>query len=308
MTPLEHLDLEGLRILDGAMATELEKRGCDITGPLWSARVIADHPDAIAGVHADYLESGADCVLTASYQVSGKAYADAGLSSQDADDALRLSVALAESARARYRRRTPRRIWIAASLGPYGAALHNGAEYHGNYLCTFDDLVAFHRHRLAVLDGTSADFVAFETVPSIDEARAIVAALHCFPQIGAWISFTCKDGEHLAHGEPLAECGSLIETERQVIAAGINCTHPRWLQSLLSELKEATSKPIVVYPNSGEQWDAENRCWRGASDSSDFGSWARLWYAAGAQAVGGCCRTGPDHIRAVRRSLEPKTG
>jgi len=304
MTPLEQLNISGLKILDGAMATELEHRGCDITGPLWSARVIADHPDAIVGVHTDYLEAGADCLLTASYQVSSKAFADAGLSSHDADEALRRSVALALSARDRYSRRVPRRVWIAASLGPYGAALHNGAEYHGNYLIPFDELVEFHKHRLEVLSGTNADLVAFETVPSLEEARAIVEALRSLPNIGAWISFTCKDGEHLAHGEPLRDCGSLVEAERQVVAVGINCTHPQWLDSLLADLKKTTRKPIIVYPNSGELWDSEHRCWSGPSDSDDFAARARQWYASGAQAVGGCCRTGPGHIRAIRDRLE----
>jgi homocysteine S-methyltransferase len=305
VTPLEQLDLANLRILDGAMATELEQRGCDISGPLWSAAIIADSPATIAAVHADYLSAGADCLLTASYQVSAAGYAEIGMPPQHADQALRRSVQLAQAAREQFAARSSRRIWIAASLGPYGAALHNGAEYHGNYNCSFEDLVGFHARRLEVLNSTNADLVAFETVPSFSEAEAIVAALHQFPEIGAWISFTCQSGHLTAHGEQIASCGALLQAERQVVAVGINCTAPRWVTTLISELRRTTTKPIVVYPNSGEQWDAEHRRWLGTSDSVEFGHWAREWFDAGAQAVGGCCRTGPKHIEAIRAVFGP---
>jgi homocysteine S-methyltransferase len=211
MTPIEQLDLASLRVIDGAMATELEHRGCDISGPLWSARVIEDSPSSIEAVHVSYLEAGADCLLTASYQVSSVGYAELGLPPVNAVDALIRSVNLAQDARDKLACRSPRRIWIAASLGPYGAALHNGAEYHGNYACTFDELVQFHAARLAPLVSTSADLVAFETIPSFEEARAILAALHEYPRIAAWISFSCRDGRTVTHGEPIAACGAVLD-------------------------------------------------------------------------------------------------
>jgi len=303
MTRLDQLDITALRVLDGAMATELEQRGCDISGPLWSARVIADAPGAIGAVHADYLDAGADCLLSSSYQVSSLGYAELGMPATAANDALRRSVRMAEAVRDQYALSSSRPVWIAASLGPYGAALHNGAEYHGNYDCTFDDLVRFHAERVAELHETNADLLAFETVPSLQEAEAIVAALHQFQGIGAWISFTCRDGQHVGHGEAIAGCAALLAAEPQVVAVGVNCTAPHWITDLIGELKGAIHKPIVVYPNSGERWDAEHRTWHGKSDPGEFGTWAREWFDAGAQAVGGCCRTGPQHIRAIRAAL-----
>lgn len=303
MTPWQQLDLSNLRVLDGAMATELERRGCDISGPLWSARVLDDAPEAIEQVHRDYLLAGADCLLTASYQISFAGYGQVGLQPEDAAAALRKSVQLAVDAREEWPRGDTRPVWIAASLGPYGAALHNGAEYHGNYGCSFEDLVRFHSGRLEILQNTRADLVAFETVPSLEEARAIVTALRQFAAIGAWVSFTCRDGRHVAHGETIAACGELLDEEEQVLAIGINCTAPHWVSSLIGGLKSTTRKPVLVYPNSGETWDAERRCWLGQADAGEFGHWAREWLAAGAQAVGGCCRTGPDHVRAVRAVL-----
>ncbi len=303
MTPWQQLDLSQIRVLDGAMATELERRGCDISGPLWSARVLDESPWAIQQVHADYLLAGADCLLTASYQISFEGYEQVGLRPEDAAVALRTSVELAADARAELARSDPRPVWIAASLGPYGAALHNGAEYHGNYDCTFEDLVRFHARRLEILQDTRADLVAFETVPSLDEARAIATALRQFPAIGAWVSFTCRDDSHVAHGETIAACGQYLDREEQVLAIGINCTAPRYVGSLIKELKSATGKAVLVYPNSGEVWDAEHRCWLGQADAGEFSQWAQAWLAAGAHAIGGCCRTGPDHVRAIRAVL-----
>jgi homocysteine S-methyltransferase len=303
MTPLQQLDLTGLHVLDGGLATELEQRGFHLDSPLWSAQVLQDAPDAIVAVHHDYLQAGADCLLTASYQVSAEGFKKIGYAPLAATEAaacaLRASVILAEKARSGYQASTPRKVWIAASLGPYGAMLHNGAEYHGNYDCSFAELVDFHSRRIAVLAETDADFLAFESIPSLQEAEAILGALKRSPDAGAYLSFTCKDGTHVSHGERLQDCAELLNRTPQVIGIGINCTRPELIGNLIAELARATSKPIIVYPNSGEQWDAEHRCWFGEGTTREFGELAGKWRAAGAQWIGGCCRTGPEHVRAV---------
>jgi homocysteine S-methyltransferase len=300
MNPINQLDLANIRILDGGMATELEKLGCDLSGPLWSAHVLREQPEKIEAVHDSYLDAGADCILTASYQVSAKAYAEMGLTREDAAASLRESVRLAEKSRARH---PGRRILIAASLGPYGAALHNGAEYDGNYDISFDQLVNFHARRLSVLAETNADLIAFETVPSLEEAQAIIAAIKQYSQISAWVSFTCRDAAHTAHGEPIAGCGSCLDSVPQVVAIGINCTAPAFVTPLIQALKASTAKPIVVFPNSGEGWDAETCSWTGKADPAAFSVSAQEWRCAGAQIIGGCCRTGPEHVRAITESL-----
>jgi homocysteine S-methyltransferase len=301
-----------LRVLDGGMATELERRGCDISGPLWSAAVLESAPQAIAAVHLDYLRAGADCISTASYQVSAHGYREIGRSAGDANRALRLSVELAEQARADYARENRRRVWIAASLGPFGAALHNGAEYHGRYAIAFDELVAFHAERLANLADCGADCIALETIPSLEEGHAVLLALAQTPSLTAWISFTCRDARHVAHGETLAECAAAVASSPQIAAIGINCTAPHLIADLIAQAQTGAAeaqrgtergsgpaKPVLVYPNSSETWDAAARSWHGEADPAHFGALARAWFAAGAQAVGGCCRTGPAHICAV---------
>ena len=307
MTPRDQLRFNDIRVLDGGMASELEFLGADISGPLWSAHVLEDAPEKVTAVHRAYLEVGADILLTASYQVSRQGYAEFGLEADRADAALLRSVKLACTARKEFVKEG-REVLIAASLGPYGAALHNGAEYHGNYDCSFEDLVQFHRQRIAVLAGSEADLLAFETLPSLEEARAVGVALEPWPTLAAWLTFNCPDHQaeqlKVAHGEPLRSCAAVAAGFPQTVAVGINCTQPRWLGPLIAELRGASSKPIVVYPNSGEGWDAECRCWTGSSDPVSFGQLAQEWYAAGARIIGGCCRTRPAHIREVADAVK----
>jgi homocysteine S-methyltransferase len=303
MKLVHELDLTGLHVLDGGMATELERKGFDLSGPLWSAHVLESSPEAIAAVHREYLEAGADCLLTASYQVSTEGFQQIGYDAESAAKAaaraLRASVAIAEKVRSDYQASSSRKIWIAGSLGPYGAMLHDGAEYHGNYTCSFDELVGFHSRRIAVMAGTNADFLAFESIPSLEEAKAILAALQPYPEVGVYFSFTCRDGSHVSHGETLRGCAKLLDEQGQVIGIGVNCTAPELIGSLIRQLAGATSKPILVYPNSGEGWDAVHRCWQGDGQMQDLGDLAQKWRSAGAQWIGGCCRTGPEHVRAV---------
>jgi homocysteine S-methyltransferase len=279
-----HNVLSGKHVLDGGMASELEYLGANIDGPLWSAHVLEESPDKIIAVHRAYIEANAEIIETASYQVSRMGYAEVGLDPARADAALLRSVGLARRAAEVY---PDRRILVAASLGPYGAALHNGAEYHGNYTCTFDDLVEFHRQRIIVLASAppseSPDLLAFETLPSLAEAEAIGQALGPYPEL-------------------LRQCASAVSAFSQTAAVGTNCTHPSLICSLIAELRAGCDKPIIVYPNSGEGWDAEHRCWTGTSDPVAFGDEAREWFSAGAQIVGGCCRTRPAHIQEAAAS------
>jgi homocysteine S-methyltransferase len=308
MRTYSQVELQHARVLDGGLATELERRGVNIGGPLWSARALSEAPEAILAVHRSYLDAGAQVLLTASYQVSARGFHTMGMVEAEAVEeeatALRAAVNLALAARAGA---GLSQVLIAGSLGPYGAALANGAEFHGNY--GFADeraqhraLVGFHERRIAVLAETDADLLAFETLPSIAEAQAIVEALAAWPNVGAWLSFTCRDGERTAHGELLRECAALLDGVPQVLAIGVNCTAPGLILPLIGELRAGTQKPLVVYPNSGEGWDAESRCWTGTADVEGYAAMAASWFAAGAQLVGGCCRTGPEHVRAVAQA------
>ena len=305
MTPLTSLlDQYPLLVLDGALATELERRGCDLRDPLWSAKVLLEAPEQIRQVHEDYFAAGADCAITASYQASVDGFMRRGLSRAGALALIQRSVQLAIEAREAFWREPANRIgrprpWVVASIGPYGAVLADGSEFRGDYGLSEEELMDFHRERLAALVEAGADLLACETIPCFIEARALVRLLAEFPIARAWISFSARDEAHLWQGERLAECAAWLDDQPQVVAIGVNCTAPRYLPGLIEATRTVTCKPIVVYPNSGETYDPEQRGWCGIPDIEAFARAAQRWYASGARLIGGCCRTTPDHIRAL---------
>lgn len=293
-------------VLDGALATELERRGSDLRDPLWSAKVLIENPELIRAVHADYFVAGADCAITASYQASFAGFAQRGIDHAAAVALMRRSVELAIEARDQFwadpsNRAGRARPFVAASIGPYGAVLADGSEYRGDYLLSEDELVAFHRDRMAVLVEAGAELLACETIPCMREARALMRLLPEFPEIGAWVSFSARDAQHICYGERFAECAAEVAAHPQVIAVGINCTAPQHILGLVRAGRDATGAPIVVYPNSGETYHAGENRWSGASACAAFGLQAREWHAGGARLIGGCCRTTPDDIREVAR-------
>jgi homocysteine S-methyltransferase len=308
-------------VLDGGLATELENRGHNLDDPLWSARLLLEEPAAIQQLHLDYYRAGADCGLSASYQATLDGLMARGLTVLQAIDLLRQSVRLVQAARAQFwqeydggrktedrnrssvlRPRSGKRLFplVAASVGPYGAALADGSEYTGAYDLDEDGLFEWHRQRWHLLARSGADLLACETIPSYSEARALLRLLRETPGAWAWFSFSCRDEAHISDGTPIARCAQLLADQPQVVAVGVNCTPPRYIGSLIREITAVSTKPVIVYPNSGERYDPKMNQWYGLSDASEFGTLCREWRKAGAALIGGCCRTGPDHIRQIR--------
>lgn len=283
-------------ILDGGLATHLEALGADLRDELWSAKLLLENPSVIRQAHLDYFAAGAEVATTASYQASIPAFVRRGLSAREAEELIVLSVRLAAEARDAHGAGT-----VAASVGPYGAYLANGAEYTGDYDLDEDGLADWHRDRWHILAGSGADLLACETIPSYAEARALGRLLAETPGTRAWVSFSCRDGEHISDGTPLKDAAALFADDPQVIAVGVNCTAPRHIPSLIGRIE---GKPVMVYPNSGETWDAANRRWLGLADPAEFGAAAAGWHAAGSAFVGGCCRTTPEHIRQIGEHLK----
>jgi homocysteine S-methyltransferase len=305
------LQRERLLILDGGLATELESRGFDLNDALWSARLLLDAPEAIYELHHDYLVAGADCIISATYQATIAGFGHRGLSQAAASDLLRQAVALALAARDAFwaepgHRPGRARPLVAASIGPYGAYLADGSEYTGRYNLDEMGLLAFHRQRWAILSESGADLLACETIPSFAEARALARLLAETPDISAWFSFSCRDGQHISDGTRLTDCVAWLANRERVAAVGVNCTAPRFVPDLITTIRQVCDKPIVVYPNSGEQYDAAARCWHGLSEPEAFATAALQWYRAGASLIGGCCRTGPRHISQIREQLKPE--
>ncbi len=302
-----YLAAQRVVILDGALATELEERGAVLDDPLWSAKILLESPELIRQVHYDYFVAGADVTITASYQASFPGLAARRLTEEEAADLMRLSVALALEARRSFlaqrdataRKRLP--PLVAASVGPYGAYLHDGSEYTGDYGLSVEELMAWHRPRLQLLAASGADLLACETIPSLAEGEALIRLLAEVPDTPAWLSFSCRDGTDLCHGEPFADAVAMANQSEQIVAVGVNCTAPRHIESLLQAAARVTTKALLTYPNSGERWDKAAHCWRPSKDQTDFAPAAARWHAAGARLIGGCCRTGPAEIAALQR-------
>lgn len=318
MNPLTpFIQHQGLFIVDGGLATELEWRGYDLRHPLWSAKLLLEAPEAIQQVHRDYLHAGADCLISASYQASFPGLMALGLSATAAADCLRQTVQLAVDTRDQFwaiaaNRHGRLRPLVAASIGPYGAFLANGAEYTGDYDLDVAGLVAWHRPRWQLLAASGADLLACETCPSRSETEAYRLLLQETPQLPAWVSFTARDGRCISDGTPLADCVARLSDLPNVVAIGINCSPPRLMPALIQTLQAASDKYIVLYPNSGERYDAATGEWVGESDPATFGTISREWRKAGAVVLGGCCRTRPSHIRQIRDRVrlpaQTKTG
>ncbi len=286
-------------ITDGGLATELEARGHDLSDDLWSARLLVDAPEEIVAVHCAFFRAGASIATTASYQASFDGFAERGIARNDAARLLRRSVELAKAARDE----VGGQRWVAASVGPYGAALANGEEYVGRYGLSVAQLADWHRPRLEILADAGADVLALETVPDVDEAEALVDLVH---ELGvpAWLSYTIA-GTTTRAGQPLADAFGVAANVPEIVAVGVNCCAPDDVEHAIGAARASTGKPVVVYPNSGEDWDGDRRKWIGKSGWS--AELAPRWAAAGARIIGGCCRVRPDDIAAIAREVRSRS-
>ncbi|GAA3080089.1 homocysteine S-methyltransferase [Streptomyces roseofulvus] len=317
-------------VLDGGLSNQLEAQGCDLSDALWSARLLADAPEQIEAAHTAYVRAGAQVLITGSYQATCQGFARHGLGRDEAAALLTRSVTLARAAALHAGRGpegregaegpqggegtgqggvgegegppgsgTRRKVWVAASVGPYGAMLADGSEYRGRYGLSVRELAAFHRPRVETLAAAGPDVMALETVPDADEAEALLRAVEgC--GVPVWLSYTVAGGRTRA-GQGLAEAFAVAAGNEQVVAVGVNCCEPAEAVDAVAAAVDATGLPAVVYPNSGERWDAGARGWRGAPAYGPAAAprLAATWTGAGARLVGGCCRVGPDTIAAL---------
>lgn len=285
-------------VLDGPLATELERRGRDLKDPLWSAKLLMNAPELIREVHLDHYRAGADVVITASYQASIEGFMRHGLSKVAAAEHIYKAVSLAREARTLFEAEAgnlgsrPRPL-VAGSIGSYGAFLADGSEYQGRFALSKQQLMDFHRPRLAILcdrDRPGVDFLAMETIPSLKEAQALTHLLKEYPWASAWMSFSARDGTATSAGEPIEAAAAWLDEQPQIHSLGINCTPPKYIAPLLRNMRTATTKPLVIYPNSGESYLATKGRWKGEPDMADV-SQLEEWRQLGARLIGGCCRT-----------------
>ena len=272
--------------LDGGLSTALENNGNKLTTSLWTGELILAKPSEITKAHLDFISVGSEIIITSSYQLSYLGCGKRGWSQAQTDDALRASTHLAKDAVTA----SGKVVKVAASVGPYGAALADGSEYKGNYGVTKSFLKDFHARRLEVLISTSPDLLALETMPDTFEVEVLLELLSDCP-IPYWVSYSCKAGNQTNAGQSFTEAVSLA---KNAMAVGINCTAPELITDLL--LSAEGIKPFVVYPNSGRSWNAKTKEWEGSSEAGFDDLLVKSWISAGAQIIGGCCGIGADEI------------
>jgi len=291
MTPEEfgqRLDSNPI-VLDGGLATSLENAGADISGSLWSARVLRDSPEEIRAAHGRFIEAGADVIITASYQVSRRGVIEVGGSAAQADELLIRSIEIARESVGAAGLAT----LVAASVGPYGATNHDGSEYRGRYGVSQKTLIDFHRERLEVLLAANPDLLAIETIPDLDEVLALIEVLADHRDVAAWVSLTTLDGATTCAGQALAEVAAALGEAPSVVAVGVNCSAPSVVSTALQALGKHGSR-LLAYPNAGQTWHSETETWSGPAEPVLPTQLINEWLDLGARAVGGCC--GVDSI------------
>ena len=305
----EILQKQKVFILDGALGTQIQKNGHDVNDSLWSAKFLNEDTSVIKEVHKQYLEAGADCIITSSYQASIEGFLKKGFSKEKAIELIKLSINIAKEARDEFwetfeDKQTRVKPLVAASIGPYGAYLADGSEYSGDYKISDEELKDFHKKRLEIIVETNPDILACETIPLLKEAKIISDLLKQYPHITSWITFSAKNENYTNAGDDIKECMTYLNTQEHISAVGINCTAPQYIPMLIENIKSVCSKPIVIYPNGGSRYNPITKLWeRGELSAQDFAKLAYLWYTKGATVIGGCCETTPNEIEYIRKTL-----
>ena len=272
--------------LDGGLSTALENNGNKLTTSLWTGELIRTNPAQITKAHLDFINAGAQIIITSSYQLSYSGCGARGWSEAETNQGLIAATALAKKAVTE----SGKDVKVAASVGPYGASLADGSEYKGNYGVSKQVLTDFHAKRLEILISTSPDYLALETMPDTFEVEVLLDLLTDCP-IPFWVSYSCKEGNQTNAGQSFQ---SAVDLAQSAMAVGINCTKPELIGDLLRSAK--SNKPYVVYPNSGRVWDAKNKVWTGSAAVGFSNELVNEWVEAGAEIIGGCCGFGAADI------------
>ena len=307
------LDKREIIILDGALGTELESQGYDVSGKLWSAQYLLDQPQIIQDVHESYVRAGSDIITTSSYQASIPAFIEAGLTPEKSYDLLKETVFLAQKAienvwQALSPEEQKQRSYplVAGSVGPYAAYLADGSEYTGDYQLSEEEFQEFHRPRIQALLEAGCDLLAIETIPNGAEAAAILRLLaEEFPQAEAYLSLVAKSENAISDGTKIEELGNLAQESPQVLAVGFNCTAPHLIAPLLDGLGQVCNKPFLTYPNSGETYNGLTKTWHDDPEQEQsLLENSKLWQEQGVQLFGGCCRTRPEDITRLAKGFK----
>lgn len=294
-----------ITLLDGGMGQELIKRAGQAT-PLWSTQALLDNPSLVSDVHRDYADAGATMATTNTYALhrdrlrggASNHYADDGVDLPNLEPQLAdlLRIAAAEAVKLHDRSR------IAGSIGPLGAS------YRSDLHPPLDEATDLYREVAQIL-APSVDVLLFETIASLDAARACLAGGRMTDR-PVWLAFTVddEDGTVLRSGEPLADA---VSVAAKADAALINCSAPEVISDGLAVLASA-GVPLGAYGNAFTMitkafleggTTAADLAAREDMTPDTYATYAMQWVDQGATIIGGCCETGPAHIAEIAKRL-----
>jgi S-methylmethionine-dependent homocysteine/selenocysteine methylase len=299
----------GPLVLDGATGTELERRGVATALPLWSAAALADRPEVVEAIHGDYVAAGVDIVVANTFRTNSRALRRAGHAGEG-PAMTALAVKLARRAADGGGRRTPASralsslcrsgasspVLVAGSVGPVEDC------YHPQRVPADRELRAEHAELAAWLRSAGADLIWIETMNTVREAQAASEAA-AEAEMPFAVSFVLREDGNLLSGEPLKSAVAAVEPLGP-LALGLNCIPPRGLTGWLPRLRRATSRPISAYAHINNPTPICGWGFSQALSADEYAEYVRQWLDAGASIVGGCCGTGPEHIRAVRAVVD----
>ncbi len=291
--PLAHmLAQKSVLLLDGAMGTELQRRGVDTGLPLWSANALVVHPETVLEIHREYIAAGVDIITTNTFRTTRRTMRRAKLPDR-ARQLTGQAIELAKQARASF---PQKEILVAGSVAPLEDC------YRPDLVPSDRELEGEHAELAGWLAEGGVDMILIETMNTMREAYAACAAAGATGK-EMIVSFICRQDGALYGGDPLEEAVKSIE-QLHPAAFSINCVSPRHIGRAMAILKVSTTLPFGVYANVGMP-ESQKRGWEFTHDvlEEEYALFAQEWRRNGASIIGGCCGTTPAYIRAVSKAL-----
>ncbi|MBX3002931.1 MAG: homocysteine S-methyltransferase family protein [Anaerolineales bacterium] len=276
-------------LLDGATGTELQHRGIDTSTSIWSALALLESPKLVEQVHRDYLDAGAEVIITNTFRTHRRNLEQVGLG----DEAARLTtlaVAIAQAAV----RASGKPAYVAGGIAPLEDSYTMVPLPREVYLREHGEIAR-------TLAAAGVDLLLLETMKDIAETEAAAEAAKA-TGLPFGVSFICKLDGRLFSGESIADAARAIEPHGPAFI-GINCTAAPYLHHALHELRAATTLPLSAYANPSETEDYINWDPTAAEQPEGYAEFARQWLADGAKLIGGCCGTTPEHIAHLRELI-----
>ena len=281
-------------LLDGAMGTELQRRGVPTKLPLWSAQALIDHPEVVQQIHQEYLEAGAEIITTNTFRTNVRTVKRAQIG-QSAQELTRIAVELAQQACLR----SQKAAFIAGSVAPVEDC------YRPDLVPSDSELEEEHSLLAKYLKKSGVDLILVETMNTIREA-AIATQASLETGLPVLISLTIGKDGHLLSGETLEEAATTL-SRLGPSALLLNCFSPTLSVDALKTLIEVTSLPTGLYVNGlGQPDDGQGWRFSGEEKIEEYVSYAQEWLRLGAKIIGGCCGTTPEYTARLRRLIDSR--